>query len=213
MESGQDAIYVQMSEPELLSKSTSFCTFLMTWCVRMVDPTGQHPRKTVEYVLHLWCGFVVNVGDRLPLPDDCRESFKMLPEYILEDAIEHFNYVTRYAPQTLSKSSSDELLTFLLVFATTPYLRNFHLKSKFVEILYYNTRPIPDNRNGLLGDALNYHPLALKHLMPALMQIYVGACAPRLTPSSTDLGAQRSRSRAHTPSSMTNFSPVDVRPF
>jgi ubiquitin conjugation factor E4 B len=29
-------------------------------------------------------------------------------------------------------------------------------------------------RNGILGGLLNSHPVALKHLMPALMHFYVG---------------------------------------
>ena len=29
-------------------------------------------------------------------------------------------------------------------------------------------------RNGVLGNLLNTHPLALKHLMPALMNFYIG---------------------------------------
>jgi ubiquitin conjugation factor E4 B len=100
----------------------------------------------------------------------------MLPEYVLEDVIEFYSFISRQSPGTLLQSTAviDELLTFTLVFLTTPYLKNYHLKSKFIEILYYNTTPIPNRRNGILGDALVYHPLALAHLMPALMQIYVG---------------------------------------
>lgn len=29
-------------------------------------------------------------------------------------------------------------------------------------------------RNGILGNLLNTHPMALKHLMPALMHFYIG---------------------------------------
>ena len=31
-------------------------------------------------------------------------------------------------------------------------------------------------KNGILGNLLNSHPMALKHLMPALMHFYIGAC-------------------------------------
>ena len=31
-------------------------------------------------------------------------------------------------------------------------------------------------RNGILGNLLNSNPMALKHLMPALMHFYIGAC-------------------------------------
>ncbi|EGF97776.1 uncharacterized protein MELLADRAFT_118656 [Melampsora larici-populina 98AG31] len=153
------AYEVQMCDPEFLTKCNSFCSFVMTWCVRMVDPTHQHPKIPIK----------------LPLPQDCPLAFRMLPEYVLEDVIEFYSFISRHSPPTLLQSSAviDELLTFTLVFLTTPYLKNFHLKSKFIEILYFNTRPIPGRPNGVLGDALNYHPMSLSHLMSALMQIYV----------------------------------------
>ncbi|MBW0490567.1 hypothetical protein O181_030282 [Austropuccinia psidii MF-1] len=153
------AYEVQMCDPEFLSKCNNFCSFVMTWCVRMVDPFQQHPRVPVK----------------LPLPDKCPLEFRMLPEYVLEDVIEFYSFVSRHAPGILLQSTLiiDEILTFTLVFLTTPYLKNYHLKSKFIEILYFNTLPIPGRPNGILGDSLNYHPLSLAHLMSALMQIYI----------------------------------------
>jgi ubiquitin conjugation factor E4 B len=32
-------------------------------------------------------------------------------------------------------------------------------------------------RNGLLGNMLNTHPMALRHLMPALTHFYIGSSA------------------------------------
>ncbi|PLW41722.1 hypothetical protein PCANC_04531 [Puccinia coronata f. sp. avenae] len=159
LESQLAAYEVQMYDPEFLNKCNSFCSFVMTWCIKMVDPLHRHPRVPIK----------------LPLPNECRLEFRMLPEYVLEDVIEFYSFISRQSPGTLLQSTAviDELLTFTLVFLTTPYLKNYHLKSKFIEILYYNTTPIPNRRNGILGDALVYHPLALAHLMPALMQIYV----------------------------------------
>ncbi|CAH7685783.1 ubiquitin elongating factor core-domain-containing protein [Phakopsora pachyrhizi] len=153
------AYEVQMCDPEFLTKCNSFCSFVMTWCVRMVDPLQKHPQVQIK----------------LPLPRDCPIEFKMLPEYVLEDVIEFYSFISRHSPSTLLQASSviDELLTFTLAFLTTPYLKNYHLKSKFIEILYYNTVQIPGHKDGILGDSLNYHPLALSHLMSALMQIYV----------------------------------------
>ncbi|WAQ85400.1 hypothetical protein PtA15_6A28 [Puccinia triticina] len=159
LESQLVAYEVQMCDPEFLSKCNSFCSFVMTWCVKMVDPLHQHPRVPIK----------------LPLPNECPLEFRMLPEYVLEDVIEFYSFISRHSPGTLLQSAVviDELLTFTLVFLTTPYLKNYHLKSKFIEILYYNTLPIQNRKNGILGDSLDYHPLALAHLMPALMQIYV----------------------------------------
>jgi len=159
LESQLVAYEVQMCDPEFLSKCNSFCSFVMTWCIKMVDPLHQHPRVPIK----------------LPLPNECPLEFRMLPEYVLEDVIEFYSFISRHSPGTLLQSAVviDELLTFTLVFLTTPYLKNYHLKSKFIEILYFNTLPIPNRKNGILGDALVYHPLSLAHLMPALMQIYV----------------------------------------
>ncbi|EFP85768.2 uncharacterized protein PGTG_11097 [Puccinia graminis f. sp. tritici CRL 75-36-700-3] len=159
LESELVAYEVQMCDPEFLSKCNSFCSFVMTWCIKMVDPLHQHPRVPIK----------------LPLPNECPLEFRMLPEYVLEDVIEFYSFISRHSPGTLLQSAAviDELLTFTLVFLTTPYLKNYHLKSKFIEILYYNTLPISNRKNGILGDSLDYHPLALAHLMPALMQIYV----------------------------------------
>lgn len=38
-------------------------------------------------------------------------------------------------------------------------------------------------RNGILGNLLNTHPMALKHLMPALMHFYIGWYATALRKS------------------------------
>ena len=82
-------------------------------------------------------------------------------------------------PQLLAQQPLHDLLTFMIVFLSTPYLKNPYIKGKFVEILFYNTRRSRDNTQGALGDVINTHPLALKYLMPALMRIYVGMSGTR----------------------------------
>lgn len=77
-------------------------------------------------------------------------------------------------PELLASQALDDLLTFLIVFLSTPYLHNPYIKGKFVEILYFNTRRSRDNSQGALGDAINTNRLALNSLMPALMRIYCG---------------------------------------
>lgn len=76
-------------------------------------------------------------------------------------------------PELLAAQPLNDLLTFMIVFLSTPYLKNPYIKGKFVEILYYNTRRSRDNSQGALGDIINVHPLALKYLLPALMRIFV----------------------------------------
>ena len=41
-------------------------------------------------------------------------------------------------------------------------------------MLFYGILGYGHERTGVLGNILNTHPVALKHLMPALMNFYVG---------------------------------------
>ena len=58
-------------------------------------------------------------------------------------------------------------------------------------------------RNGILGNLLNTHPMALKYLMPALMHFYIGKLQCCLTWSEA-LPGQRWNKLAQVLSSMTN---------
>lgn len=40
--------------------------------------------------------------------------------------------------------------------------------------MFYGTLGYGQERNGALGNILNTYPMALKHLMPALMHFYIG---------------------------------------
>jgi ubiquitin conjugation factor E4 B len=99
----------------------------------------------------------------------------------------------RNSPDSFDLSGKNELVLFALTFLTsTWYIKNPFLKSKinevshllssfsqhisqhilqtlFYGILRYNREPY-----GILGHVLNTHPMALKHLMPALMHFYIG---------------------------------------
>ena len=59
-------------------------------------------------------------------------------------------------------------------------------------------------RNGILGNLLNTHPMALKYLMPALMHFYIGKLQCCLTWSEA-LPGQRWNKLAQALSSMTNL--------
>ncbi len=41
-------------------------------------------------------------------------------------------------------------------------------------MLFFGTLEYGRERNGVLGNLLNSHPFALKHLMPAMMSFYIG---------------------------------------
>ncbi|KAI0770227.1 ubiquitin elongating factor core-domain-containing protein [Fomes fomentarius] len=160
----QDKIYAaqlayetQLAEPELVFRSISFANLVSTWLIRHVDPRKQHPNPTVE----------------LPLPKEVPISFRVLPEYLVEDVIEYYLFVIRQSPKSLELSGRNEMLVWCLTFLTsTWYIKNPFLKAKIVEVLFYGTYNWGEHRS-VLTTLFNTHPVALKHLMPALMGFYI----------------------------------------
>ena len=154
------AAEVQILDPGFIQRVSTYTNFVMTWLVRLVDPKGSHPSREIS---------LDNLPEKTPL------AFSMLPEYIVEDVTEFYLFVSRFAPQTMFDLQKDRLVTFVIVFLSTPYINNPYLKGKFVEILFRNTRSWgPRYPRGAMGDVLNFNPLALKKLLPALMRIYCG---------------------------------------
>lgn len=65
--------------------------FLMTWMVRLVDPSHRHPAQLIEWVhkgLH-------QLTLRLPLPEEAPLHFRMLPEYLIENVAEYYDYLAQ----------------------------------------------------------------------------------------------------------------------
>ncbi|KAF5369482.1 hypothetical protein D9758_002753 [Tetrapyrgos nigripes] len=156
--SAQMAYEAQLLDPELVYRSIGFTNFLGTWLIRQVDPKKTHPNPTVE----------------LPLAKDVPMAFRVLPEYIVEDIIDYLHFSTNHAPDKFELSGKNELLLFILTFLTsTWYIKNPFLKSKINDVLFMGTWGYGRERNGILGGLLHSHPMALKHLMPALMHFYI----------------------------------------
>ncbi|GAA6057987.1 hypothetical protein JCM3770_004600 [Rhodotorula araucariae] len=153
----QLAYEVQLLDPDYLAKCSSFGSLVMAWLVRLADPLKRHPHVRIS----------------LPLPDETPTVLRMLPEFLIEDITEFLSFMSKFAPQVLETSSQDELMSFMLVFLSTPYMKNPYLKGQFVEIMYYLTRPTYTAPRGCLGDVLNFHALALKNLMPCLVHAYI----------------------------------------
>ncbi|EPQ54429.1 hypothetical protein GLOTRDRAFT_139020 [Gloeophyllum trabeum ATCC 11539] len=154
----QLAYETQLADPELVFRSIGFVTFVSVWMIRFVDPKKKHPNPAVE----------------LPLPKEVPLSFRVLPEYLLEDIVDYYLYTVRHTPQSLDISGKNELVIFCLTFLTsTWYIKNPFLKAKINEVLFYGTLPFRGERTGVLGGTLNSHPVALKHLMSALMHFYI----------------------------------------
>ncbi|KAH9936359.1 ubiquitin elongating factor core-domain-containing protein [Fomitopsis serialis] len=153
----QLAYTVQLSDPELVFRSISFTNFVSTWLIRHVDPRHTHPNPPVE----------------LPLPREVPESFRVLPEYIIEDIVDYHLFVVRQSPDSLELSGKNELLIWALTFLTsTWYIKNPFLKSKLVEALFYATLNW-GNQRSVLAMTMNTHPMALKYLVPALTNFYI----------------------------------------
>jgi len=154
----QLAFQVQLLDPELVFRTVGFINFASAWLIRLVDPKKSHPNLTVE----------------LPLPHDVPMTFRVLPEYFLEDVVDYFLFIVRYAPDRLELSGKNELVIFALTFLTsTWYIKNPFLKAHINETLFYGILGYGNETNGVLGNILNTHPMALKHLMPALMHFYI----------------------------------------
>ncbi|CAG8676292.1 43969_t:CDS:10 [Gigaspora margarita] len=146
------AYETQLLDQVYLDHSLKFYNLVMNWMLRIVDPTGKHPEKQIQ----------------LPLPPTPPETFAMLPEYIFEDVAEIFLYIPRAAAV-----SRDDLIVFIITFLkSSSYIKKPYLKAKLVEILFYFTFRSNDREVGMVT-AMNSHPLALNHLLSALMSFYV----------------------------------------
>ncbi|KAK0221612.1 ubiquitin elongating factor core-domain-containing protein [Armillaria fumosa] len=152
------AYQAQLLDPELVIRTIGFTNFLSTWLVRQADPKKSHPNPQIE----------------LPLPQDVPMSFRVLPEYIVEDIVEYFLFAVQYSPDKFDLSGKTELLIFVLTFlSSTWYIKNPFLKSKINDVLFIGIWNFGRERDGVLGFLLNTHPLALKHLMSSLMHFYI----------------------------------------
>ena len=154
------AAQTQLLEPEFVQRALSFTSFSMTWLVRLADPRQAHPHTTVS----------------LPLPKEVPEIFRMLPEHMFEDACDTVLFYSRRKPDVLDGPARESITTFCTVFLSSGwYVRNPFLKAKLAEMLSYNVMPYGALSMGVLGDAINNQPLAIAHLVPALMTFWIEA--------------------------------------
>lgn len=139
------------------ARSMSFMRYVIVWLLRVVSGT-EFPTQPIQ----------------LPLPQEQPDIFKNLPEYLIEDVVDHFKFLTSHMPHIISSTQCDELVMICITFLrSSEYIRNPYLKSGLVSILYYGVMPVRQSTKGILGDVLNALPFALKHLLHALMQFYI----------------------------------------
>jgi ubiquitin conjugation factor E4 B len=74
------AAEVQLLDPAFIAKTSNFCSFVMSWLVRLVDPRGKHPVQEISLD---------------SLPEQTPVAFKMLPEYFIEDVTEFYFFISR----------------------------------------------------------------------------------------------------------------------
>ena len=96
--SQQMAFETGLLDPEMVFRSIGFTNFLSTWLIRQVDPKKIHPNPLVEYVpyyLEMMVFFSDGFYFRLPLPKDVPMSFRVLPEYIIEDIVDYLFFAVQ----------------------------------------------------------------------------------------------------------------------
>ncbi|KND04737.1 hypothetical protein, variant [Spizellomyces punctatus DAOM BR117] len=167
-----------------IEHSLRFYDLVMMWLLRSTvigSPQVHYPLTTKAGDSVDW-GRVAR-GDLMGLPllglsGDAPLSFGTLPEWIIEDICEFYLFIVRYDAPIFERNPRDEFLTFTMIFLANPQLiKNPHLKSKFVEILFTFTWPLWRTESGQTGgkldDVFSTHPLAKELLVPNLMRFYV----------------------------------------
>lgn len=154
------AAQTQLLEPGFLDRVLTFVAFTMTWLVRVADPRGAHPHTCVA----------------LPLPAEVPQVVRMLPEHMLEDVCDLVLFYARRRPDVISVPVLESIATFSTVFLSSGwYIRNPFLKAKLAEMLSYLVMPYGPQKAGVLSDTINTLPIALAHLVPALMTFWIEA--------------------------------------
>eukprot|EP01118_Nematostelium_gracile_P007678 TRINITY_DN2510_c0_g1_i4.p1 TRINITY_DN2510_c0_g1~~TRINITY_DN2510_c0_g1_i4.p1 ORF type:complete len:1002 (+),score=228.78 TRINITY_DN2510_c0_g1_i4:105-3110(+) len=142
----------QLLEPEMMSSAMSFYAFSASYLVHLGDPNGAG----------------------LPLSKDVPPSFACQPEFLIEDIAEYFLFLLRFTPTSIDLYCLEAVSAFIITYlGSADYVTNPHVRSKLVEVLF---EMFPENRNNAF-DRFSYilsnNAVALNHLVPALIQLYV----------------------------------------
>ncbi|KAL9115398.1 MAG: hypothetical protein Q9227_000719 [Pyrenula ochraceoflavens] len=142
------------------TRSMQFMRYVIVFLLRLVSPNGNFPKQKFE----------------LPLPETEPDTFKMLPEYFLEDINSNFSFILTNLPHVISSTQSDELVMLCITFLrNSEYIKNPHLKSGLVTILFRGTWPWRRGGVGVLADLFNGLPFATKYLLHSLMKFFIEA--------------------------------------
>ncbi|KAG9238385.1 ubiquitin elongating factor core-domain-containing protein [Amylocarpus encephaloides] len=152
------AIEGVLLDKAMQTKSLLFMRYVTVWLLRIAAQSDYTPDTTLE----------------LPLSPQIPDTFRFLPEYVLEDIVSNFNFILNFVPEVMISAVGDEIITFAITFLTnSDYIKNPYLKAKLVTLLFHGTWPVFHLKKGLLGDSLNGLKFSNDHLLHALMKFYI----------------------------------------
>lgn len=155
------------------------CSVVATEGILMDEIMQGRAMGLMRYVIVWLCRLVSHVdfpkqAMNMPLPEEQPDVFRCLPEYFVENVVDHFKYITRNMPHIISPTQCDEIVMFCIAFLrSSDYIKNPGLKSGFIAILFHGVWPVRNFPRGILGDILNSLPFSNQHLLHALMNFYI----------------------------------------
>jgi ubiquitin conjugation factor E4 B len=158
-----------MLEPGLLNVALRFYGFTAQWLTKLAcgcDEESDMPDLSARV---------------LPLPTPPPIKFSYLPEHFAEDICEFVLLVLQYSPAALTgaeKSVNTILTLFILLLESPGYVRNPHLRGKFVHLFSMLLPPKPrrgheDDEQPDFSNLFNLNALSKRYLTAALVRVYV----------------------------------------
>eukprot|EP00963_Diacronema_lutheri_P009923 scaffold938_cov334-Pavlova_lutheri.AAC.43 len=151
-----------LMDPAMLRSSFDFYRCLAAWLLKLASPAVARGAP-IEF----------------PLPSSCPMEFATLPEHFVDDITTVLLYTVRTSPDVLNSVQNElaDIIDFLVVFVGSPhYIKNPYKRADMVEVLH---ACIPrDSQHGMpppksVQLLLEVYPLAVKHLVPNLLKLYV----------------------------------------
>ena len=141
-------------------RSMLFMRYVIVWLLRLAIPGSTYPKQRFS----------------LPLPAEQPMVWRCLPEFLVEDLVDNFKFITGNMPHIIMSTQCEELITICITFLrSSEYIHNPGIKSGLVTILFAGVWPIRGRAKGVLGDLLNSMPFALNNLLRSLMNFYIEA--------------------------------------
>jgi ubiquitin conjugation factor E4 B len=154
------AIEGALLDEVMQARSMQFMRYVIVWLIRVASPGCKYPKQPLE----------------LPLPETPSDTFACLPEYLLDDIVGNFKFITRNIPHIITSTQSTELVTICVTFLrNSEYIKNPYLKAGLVTILFFGVWSPYQGRKGVLYDVLFGSDFCMKYLLHSLMKFYIEA--------------------------------------